>query len=81
MNIETDLEKFPNILQQRKKASKLGDNIIFQSSYDNLLIKPEKYEKRGEIKGSKAWEKRWDGKIEQVKGDRMFKIKVYHVFQ
>ena len=75
VDIETDLENFSNISQQIKRALKAEDDIVFQPSHDNLSIEQEEYRKRRKVKDSKAQEERQDGKIKQVRGDRMFEIK------
>ena len=54
VDIETDLEEFPNILQQRKRAFKHKDDTIIQPDHDDSLVKHEKYRKRWEMKGSKS---------------------------
>ena len=46
VDIETDLKKFSNILQQKNKVLKIGDDTVFPSDYDNPLIRQEKYKKR-----------------------------------
>ena len=48
---------------------------------DNPSVGQEKYRKRRGVKGSKAREGHWDGRIEQVRGDRMSEIRVHHVLQ
>lgn len=55
-NIKTDFEDFLNILQERKKALNIADNIIFKLSHDNPLLKQKKYRKKRGVKGTKAQE-------------------------
>ena len=81
MDIETDLEDFPNILQQRKRALKVKNDIIFQSSHDNSLVGQEEYRKKQGVKGSKAQERCRDGRMEQVRKDYISKVRVHHISQ
>ena len=63
-----------NSHMQRNPTPNLGDN-------DNPPVGQEEYRKRREIKGSKACKGRRDGRVEQVRGDRMSEVRVYHVLQ
>lgn len=53
-DIKTNLEDFPNISQQRKKALKVEDNTVFQPGHDNPSIRQEEYRKRRGVKSSKV---------------------------
>ena len=63
-----------NSQRQRDPTPNLGDN-------DNPPVGQEEYRKRREIKGSKACKGRRDGRVEQVRGDRMSEVRVRHVLQ
>ena len=64
----------PNGQKQRNPTPNLGDN-------DNPPVKQEEYRKERGVKSSKACKGRWDGKVEQVRGDRMSEVRVHHVLQ
>lgn len=51
----------------------LGDN-------DNSSVGQEEYRKIRGVKNSKACKKRQDGRVEQVKKDRISKVRVRHIF-
>ena len=46
VDIKTNLEEFSNILQQRKRILKVGNNTVFQPSHNNLLVGQKKYRKK-----------------------------------
>ena len=81
VDIETDLEDYLNILQQRKKVFKVKNDTVFQLSHDNPPIGQEEYRKRRGVKSSKARKGRRDGRMEQVRGDCMSKVNVHHIHQ
>ena len=64
----------PNGQRQRDPTPNLGDD-------DDPLVGQEKYRKRWGVKGSKAHKGRRDGKVEQVRGDRMSEVRVRHILQ
>ena len=64
----------PNGQRQRNPIPNLGDN-------DNSLVGQEEYRKGWGVKNSKAREERRDGRMEQVKKDRISEVKVHHVLQ
>ena len=64
----------PNGQRQRDPTPNLGDD-------DNPPVGQEEYRKGRGMKGSKAQEGRWDGRMEQVRGDRMSEVRVHHVLQ
>ena len=64
----------PNGQRQRNPTPNLGDN-------DDPFVGQEEYRKRRRVKGSKAHERRRDGRVEQVRGDRMSELRVRHVLQ
>ena len=64
----------PNGQRQRDPTPNLGDD-------DDPPVGQEEYRKRQGVKDSKARKKRWDGRVEQVRGDRMSEVKVRHVLQ
>ena len=39
IDIENNLEEFPNILQQKKKTFKIGDDTVLQPGHDHLSFK------------------------------------------
>ena len=64
----------PNGQKQCDFTPNLGDN-------DNSLVGQEEYRKGRGVKGSKAREGRRDGRMEQVRGDRMSEVRVHHILQ
>ena len=64
----------PNGQRQCDPTPNLGDN-------DNSPVGQEKYRKERRVKDSKAYKRRRDGRVEQVRGDRMSKVKVCHILQ
>ena len=64
----------PNGQRQRNPTPNLGDD-------DDPPIGQEEYRKGRGVKGSKARKGRRDGRVEQVRGDRMFEVRVCHVLQ
>ena len=64
----------PNGQRQRNSTPNLGDD-------DNPLVGQEEYRKGQGVKGSKACKGRRDGRIEQVRGDRMSEVRVRHVLR
>ena len=64
----------PNGRRQHNLMPNLGDN-------DDLPVGQEKYRKRRGMKGSKIRKGRWDGRVEQVRENRMFEVKVRYVLQ
>ena len=64
----------PNSQKQRNPTPNLRDN-------DDPFVGQEEYRKEWGVKGSKAREGHRDGRMEQVRGDRMSEIRVYLVLQ
>ena len=64
----------PNDQKQRNPTPNLRDD-------DDPPVGQEEYRKGRGVKGSKAREGRRDGRVEQVRGDRMSEIRVRHVLQ
>ena len=64
----------PNGQRQRDPTPNLGDD-------DDPPVGQEEYRKGREVKGSKARKRRRDCRVEQVRGDRMFEVRVRHVLQ
>lgn len=64
----------PNGQRQRDPTPNLGDD-------DDPPVGQEEYRKGRGVKGSKAREGRRDGRVEQVRGDRMSEVRVRHVLQ
>ena len=64
----------PNGQRQRNPTPNLGDD-------DNPPVRQEEYRKRWGVKGSKAREGRLNGRMEQVREDHMFEVRVHHVLQ
>ena len=60
--------------KQRDPTLNLGDD-------NNPPVGQEKYWKGRGVKDSKAREGRRDGRVEQVRGDRMSEVRVRHVLQ
>ena len=64
----------PNGQRQRNLMPNLGDD-------DDPPVGQEKYRKGQGVKGIKACKERRDGRVEQVRGDRMSEVRVCHVLQ
>ena len=64
----------PNGQKQCNPTPNLGDD-------DNPLVRQEEYRKEQGVKGSKARKRRWDSRVEQVRGDRMSEVRVRHILQ
>ena len=64
----------PNGQRQRDPTLNLGND-------DNPPVGQEEYRKGRGVKGSKACEGRRDGRVEQVRGDRMSEVRVRYVLQ
>ena len=73
-NLEHPEILHPNGQRQRDPTPNLGDN-------NNPSVGQEEYRKERGVKGSKARERRRDDRMEQVRGDRMSKVRVHHVLQ
>ena len=74
----TDLEHPEMLRPNGQKQRNLTPNLVDD---DDLPVGQEEYRKGRGVKGSKACKKRWDGRVEQVTGDRMSEIRVRHVLQ
>ena len=48
---------------------------------NNPPVGQEEYKKRRGMKDSKACKGCWDSRVEQVRGDRMSKVKVHHILR
>ena len=64
----------PNGQRQCDPTPNFGDD-------NDPLIGQEEYRKERGVKSSKAREGRWDGRMEQVRGDRMSEVRFHHVLQ
>ena len=62
----------PNGQRQSNSTPNLGDD-------DDPLVGKEEYRKGWGVKVSKVRERRRDGRVEQVRGDRMSEVRVRHV--
>ena len=64
----------PNDQKQRNSTPNLGDN-------DNLPVRQEKYRKGRRIKDSIACKRHRDGRVEQMREDRISKVRVRYILQ
>ena len=48
---------------------------------DDPPVRQEEYRKGRGVKGSKAREGRWYGRMEQMREDRISEVRVHHVLQ
>ena len=68
-------------IKAKKRALKVGDDTVFQPGHDDLPIRQKEYRKGRGVKDSKAQKGHRNGKMKQMRGDRISEIRVHYVLQ